>query len=265
MSLLRLIARLDIKGKNVVKGIQMEGLRVVGNPSEMAKAYAQEGVELLYIDTVATLYGRNQLYPLLEETTDDVFVPITVAGGIRSLDDVKQLLRCGADAVAINTAALARPALVNEVSDVCGAQAVTVSIEAKRVNGNGGTPCWEAYTDNGRNPSGRDALEWAKEAAERGAGQILLTSVDRDGTMRGFDTALVAAVKPLVSVPVIASGGMGCLAHYASVLKHTKAVAVGAALHYGRVTLEELKQGSLGLAAQDKPWQASAPGVNPAP
>ncbi len=235
MSLLRLIARLDIKGRKVVKGVQFEGLRVVGEPHEMAKAYAQEGVELLYIDTVASLYGRNQLYQLLEETSNDVFVPITVAGGIRSLADVKQLLRSGADAVAINTAALARPSLVNEIADVCGAQALTVSIEAKRVNGG-----WEAYTDNGRNPSGRDALKWAEEAAGRGAGQILLTSVDRDGTMRGFDTALVAAVKPLVSVPVIASGGMGCLAHYASVLKHTRAVAVGAALHYGRVSLDEL-------------------------
>ena len=210
----------------------MEGLRVIGPAPEMACRYAEPYTELLYIDTVATLYGRNQLIPLLADTAEKVFVPITVGGGIRSLDDVRELLRHGADSVAINTAALARPELITEVSSVCGAQALTVSIEAKK------TPAgWECYTDNGRNRTGKDAVAWAREATERGAGQILITSVDRDGTMRGFDLDLVAAVAKAVTVPVIASGGMGTLEHYASVLRHTKVAAVGAALHYGRVSL----------------------------
>src|SRR3990167_6351053 len=195
MSLLRLIARLDIKGASVVKGVQMEGLRVVGKPEEMAKRYAEAGAdEILYIDTVASLYGRNQLEALLEKTCEEVFVPITVGGGIKSVADARRLFNAGADKIAINTAALKRPDLINEMADKYGSQAVGVSIEAKRVSGG-----WECYTDNGRERTGVDAVVWADRSVSNGAGELLLTSVDRDGTRRGFDTELVAAIAPHVT------------------------------------------------------------------
>jgi cyclase len=179
MSLLRIIARLDIKGPNVVKGIHMEGLRVIGKPEELANAYAEAGAdELLYIDTVASLYGRNQLAALLSRTVEDVFIPITVGGGVKSRADVKRLLDAGADKVAINTAAIRDPALIRECADHYGAQAVVVSIEAKRQPLGG----WECYTDNGREKTGKDVLLWAEEAISLGAGEILLTSIDQEGT-----------------------------------------------------------------------------------
>ena len=245
MSLLRLIARLDIKGKNVVKGVQMEGLRVVGDPAEMAKNYAEQGAdEILYIDTVASLYGRNQLETLLEKTCADVFVPITVGGGIASKADARRLFNAGADKVAVNTAALKRPSLINELAEHFGSQAVVVSIEAKRVNGG-----WEAYTDNGRNRTGMDVARWAFDAVARGVGELLITSIDRDGTRRGFDTALVAAIAPNVPVPVTASGGCGSLEHLRSVLVEGKAdaVAVGSMLHYGKTTFEEMRAAVSGI------------------
>jgi len=238
MSLLRLIARLDIKGASVVKGICMEGLRVVGKPAEMAKHYAESGAdEILYIDTVASLYGRNQLEALLEKTCEEVFVPLTVGGGIKSISDARRLFNAGADKIAVNTAALQRPALINELADHFGNQAVVVSIEAKRA-GNG----WECYTDNGRQRSGRDAITWGEEAVKRGAGEILLTSVDRDGTRRGFDVDLYAAIASSLPVPVTASGGCGSLEHLKAVLRAgADAVAVASALHYGKVTFEEMR------------------------
>ena len=240
MSLLRLIARLDIKGRNVVKGIQMEGLRVVGDPAEMAKRYAESGAdEILYIDTVASLYGRNQLEALLEKTCEEVFVPITVGGGIQSIADARRLFNAGADKVAVNTAALKRPALINELAEHFGSQAVVVSIEAKRVNGG-----WECYTDNGRERTGHDVLGWVSEAVMRGAGELLVTSIDLDGTRRGFDVDLISAIAPHVSVPVTASGGCGSLEHLRTVLSEGKAdaVAVGSALHYGIVSFEEMRE-----------------------
>jgi cyclase len=248
MSLLRLIARLDIKGASVVKGVQMEGLRIVGKPEEMAKRYAEAGAdEILYIDTVASLYGRNQLEALLEKTCEEVFVPITVGGGIKSVADARRLFNAGADKIAINTAALIRPDLINEMAGKYGSQAVVVSIEAKRVNGG-----WECYTDNGRTPAvsvhgGRvQAGEWALEVVSRGAGELLITSVDRDGTRRGFDTELVAAIAPHVPVPVTASGGCGGLGHLKAVLAAgADAVAVGTALHYNHVSFAEMREAAL--------------------
>jgi cyclase len=240
MSLLRLIARLDIKGSNVVKGVQMEGLRVVGKPEEMAKHYAESGAdEILYMDTVASLYGRNQLEALLEKTCEEVFVPITVGGGIKSVSDARRLFNAGADKIAINTAALQRPALINELADHFGRQAVVVSIEAKRVNGG-----WECYTDNGRQRTGNDAVTWTLEVVSRGAGELLITSVDRDGTRKGFDVDLIAAIAPNVPVPVTASGGMGSLEHLRTVLVDGKAdaVAVASALHYGLVSFDQIRQ-----------------------
>ena len=247
MSLLRLIARLDIKGASVVKGVQMEGLRIVGKPEEMAKRYAEAGAdEILYIDTVASLYGRNQLEALLEKTCEEVFVPITVGGGIKSVADARRLFNAGADKIAINTAALIRPDLINEMAYKYGSQAVVVSIEAKRVNGG-----WECYTDNGRNRTNSDAVEWALEAVSRGVGEILVTSVDRDGTRRGFDTGLVAAIAPHVPVPVTASGGCGGLGHLKAVLAAgADAVAVGTALHYGKVTFEEMREAAASIRAR---------------
>lgn len=242
MSLLRIIARLDIKGPNVVKGIQMEGLRVVGKPEALASKYAQTMDELLYIDTVATLYGRNQLHGLLESTCEEVFIPITVGGGIKDVASVKAILRAGADKVAINTAAIQRPRLIPEVVDACGSQALVVSIEAKKTSGG-----WEAYTDNGRERTGRDAVKWAFEAVRLGAGEILLTSVDRDGTCKGMDVDLIRAVAPNVPVPVTACGGCGSVEHFRQALEagRADAVAVGAALHRGLLDGPQMRQGGL--------------------
>ncbi len=238
MSLLRLIARLDVKGPNVVKGIRMEGLRVMGKPADLARKYAQDSVELLYIDTVASLYGRNQLTGLLEETVHDVFVPVCVGGGIQSTADVLRLLRAGADKVAINTAAIKRPSLIEEIADRAGSQALVVSIQAKSV-GRG----WEAYTDNGRERTGKDAVAWAFEAVGLGAGEILLTSVDRDGTRKGFDLALIEALKE-IPVPVIACGGMGSVEDAREVLDAgADAVACASVLHYGQLTIKEIQDG----------------------
>jgi cyclase len=233
----RVIARLDIKGPNVIKGIQMEGLRVVGNPADLARRYAEQGAcELLYLDTVASLYGRNQLGDLLEETTRDVFVPVTVGGGISSQEEANRLLRSGADTVALNTPALRDYALVGRLASSFGSQAVTVSIEAKRINNH-----WEAFTDCGRNRTGRDAVQWAAEAVDRGAGQILVTSIDRDGTRTGFDLDLINAIASLVEVPVIASGGCRNKEDVEGARKAgANGVAIGAALHYGG-TVEQFR------------------------
>lgn len=239
MSLLRLIARLDIKGSKVVKGIRMEGLRVMGDPAELATRYAQDADELLYIDTVASLYGRNQLTELLERTTDEVFIPVTVGGGIRSRADVQRLLGAGADKVAINTAAIRDPGLLSDCASHYGSQAIVVSIEAKRVNGG-----WEAYTDNGRERSGRDAVAWAFEAVQRGVGEILLTSIDQEGTRAGFDLQLIAAIAPQVPVPVIACGGMGSLDHAKRALEAgADALAMASVLHYKQLTMTEVRDG----------------------
>ena len=239
MSLLRLIARLDIKGPNVVKGIEMEGLRVVGKPADLAKKYAESGAdELLYIDTVATLYGRNQLESLIEETSEGVFIPITAGGGIKSVLDAKNLLRVGADKVALNTGAIRDPETVRAMSKICGAQAVVVSIEAKRVSVG-----WEAYTDNGREKTGKDAIRWAHEAVELGAGEILITSIDRDGTMKGPDTALLEALG-WIPVPVVYGGGIATVEHAREALNAgADALAIGAALHYNKTNFHEMRAG----------------------
>ncbi len=236
----RLIARLDIKGPNLVKGIHLEGLRVMGSPEEFARRYYEQGAdELLYIDIVASLYGRNNLTDIVKKTAADVFIPITVGGGIRSVDDVKELLRCGADKVAINTAVINRPALITEVARRFGAQCMVLSVEAKQI----GPGHWEAYTDNGREKTGVDVLEWVQRGVDLGAGEVLITSVDREGTRRGFDLDLVRAVSTLVNVPVIASGGLGTVEHLSEVIDQgrTDAVAVADALHYNRISMAEMK------------------------
>ena len=230
----RVIARLDVKGPNLIKGIQFEGLRVLVKPEDFARKYADEGAdELLYIDTVASLYGRNQLEHIIERTTENVFIPITVAGGISSVGDCVAALRHGADRVAVNTAAIRRPNLIREIVGALGSQALTGSIEAKRVNGG-----WEAYTDHGRIPSGRSCFSWAEEAARLGVGELLITSIDCDGARRGVEFELLKQID--VDVPVIYSGGIR-LKDVAEIAEYTDGMAIGASLHYGDCTISQVK------------------------
>ncbi|MGQ0684318.1 imidazole glycerol phosphate synthase subunit HisF [Bradyrhizobium sp.] len=240
MSNVRLFARLDVKGPNLVKAVHLEGLRVMGDPQEYARRYYEQGAdELIYIDIVASLYGRNNLTEIVRRAAHDVFVPMTVGGGIRSLEDVRDLLRAGADKVAINTAAVKRPELVTEVSRRFGSQCMVLSIEAKSQ----GQGTWEAYTDCGRERSGLDVVDWARRGVELGAGEILITSIDREGTRKGFDLPLVKAIASAVSVPVIASGGYGETRHLAEVVSQgADAVAFADALHYGRTTIPQLRE-----------------------
>ncbi len=237
---LRLIALLDIKGPNLIKGIHLEGLRVIGDPQQYARRYYEAGAdELIYMDIVASLYGRNNLTEIVKRTAQDVFIPMTIGGGLRSVEDIKEILRCGADKVAINTAAIKRPELITEVARKFGSQCVVLSIEAKK----GPDGRWEAYTDNGREKTGMDAVEWAQRGVELGAGEILLTSVDQEGTRKGLDVALTRAITNVVPVPVIASGGMGNSAHLVQIVVEggADAVAMADILHYDRMTLPEIR------------------------
>lgn len=248
---IRLIARLDVKDENLVKGIQYEGLRKLGPPHDFALRYYQQGIdELLYLDTVASLYGRNNLSDILQSTSNDVFIPVTAGGGVRSVGDVRNLLRMGADKVAINTAALKTPALITEVAQAFGRQCMVLSIQAKRRSGGG----WEAYYDNGREHSGLDAVAWAAEGEKLGAGEILLTSVDAEGCRRGMDTALIQAVCDVVRIPVIAAGGLCCAQDAVQAVQAGAcAVAVASALHYGTQTIAGLKQGISDLGVEIRP------------
>ena len=240
----RLIARLDIKAPNLVKGIQLEGLRKIGDPNVFAKRYYEEGIdEVIYQDIVASLYERNSLVEIIEETTKDIFVPITVGGGIRTIEDVTKILNSGADKVSINTEAIKNPGIISEVAKRFGSQCMALSIEAKWIDSG-----WEAYFDNGREHSGLDVVNWAKEAESRGAGEIVLTSVDREGTGKGFDVNLVKAVTDVVNIPVIASGGMGKLVDINEVALNANAdgIAMAHALHYGHLTVAEVRDYCLG-------------------
>ncbi|BBT15711.1 imidazole glycerol phosphate synthase cyclase subunit [Metapseudomonas otitidis] len=241
---LRIIPRLDIKGSNLIKGVQLEGLRVIGDPQDHAIRYYEDGAdELIYMDVVASLYGRNSLNDIVRRAAKDVFIPITVGGGIRSVENAKDILRAGADKVAINTAAVANPDLIRAVSRRFGSQAMVLSVEAKQVG-----PCkWEVYTDNGRERTGLDVLEWVVRGVELGAGELLVTSVDREGTRKGFDLALIRAVSDAVPVPVIASGGMGGLCHFAEAAFEgaVDGIAIADALHYNRLTLAQIRAAAL--------------------
>ncbi len=237
----RIIARLDIKAPNLVKGIHLEGLRVIGDPAEHAVRYYREGIdELLYLDIVASLYQRNILTDVVARTAAQIFVPLTVGGGVRSTDDFNTLLRVGADKVALNTAAIRTPELITDASRIFGSQAVVVSIEAKRRPQGG----WEAYTDNGREKTGIDAVDWAKRAVDLGSGELLVTSVDREGTRKGFDLELIAAIGPHVGVPLIACGGAGTVEHVAEAFRAgADAVALAGLFHYRTETVASLKAG----------------------
>ena len=237
---IRLIARLDIKGPNLIKGIHLEGLRVIGSPNEHALRYYKQGAdELIYMDCVASLYGRNSLADIVRTTAQDIFIPITVGGGIRSVEDATNLLRSGADKVAVNTAAVENPKLISEIAQRFGSQCMVLSIEAKQI----GDERWEVFTDNGRERTGKDVVEWAKQGVALGAGEILLTSVDREGTRKGFDLPLIRAITQEVTVPVIASGGMGQSEDMIEAINNGEADAVAMAdiLHYKRASVNDIR------------------------
>jgi cyclase len=236
----RIIARLDIKGENVIKGVHLEGLRVVGKPEELVAKYYKMGVhEILLMDAVASLYGRNQLEDIIRFATQEVFVPVAVGGGIRSVRDAQIALNAGADKVAVNTAALANPELISHIADKFGSQAMVLSIEAKQVRGESR---WNCQTDTGRIDTGRDVIEWVMEGVTRGAGEVLVTSVDRDGTRKGFDIELMKQISEVVDVPLVASGGYGSPDHIEALTRACPQVAVAIAdgFHFNRVLIGQV-------------------------
>lgn len=252
MSNIRLIARLDVKAPDLIKGVHLEGWRKLGDPRAFAEKYYEDGIdEILYLDAVASLYQRNTIFDLVRSTAGNVFIPITVGGGIRSVSDAQELLRAGADKIAVNTAALQRPELIKELAEKFGSQCVVLSIQAKQ-NGSGS---WEALCDLGREHSGRDAVEWATEGASLGAGEILVTSIDREGTRRGFDVELMERVADAVPIPVIASGGMGTFDHLSAVVRSGRvdAVAIAYILHCGETTVPALRAQALDAGIQVRP------------
>lgn len=231
MKSVRIIPKLDIKGPNLVKGIHLEGLRVLGKPEDFAKHYYEKGAdELIYMDVVASLYGRNSLHEIVSRTAKEIFIPLTVGGGLRTIEDIKNVLRAGADKVSLNTAAIKNPSIVREASRIFGSSTITVSIEAiKQPNGE-----YFAYTDNGREYTGIDVLSWAKKVEALGAGEILLTSIDREGTGNGYDIDLLKMITSSASIPIVACGGAGNLDHILQVIKDGKAdaVCIASVLHY---------------------------------
>jgi cyclase len=242
----RVIPCLDVSGGRVVKGVEFVDIRDAGDPVELAAHYDREGAdELVFLDITATHEKRDTIVALARRTADEVFVPFTIGGGIRSVEDAQAVLDAGADKVSINSAALQRPELIDEMARVFGSQCVVLAVDAKLDQSNGASPNgphWEAYLAGGRTPTGRDVVEWAREAVERGAGEILLTSMDRDGTSDGYDLQLTAAISTAVGVPVIASGGAGELEHLAQALQAGADAALCASIfHYGRFTISEAK------------------------
>lgn len=250
---MRVIARLDVKGPNVVKGVQFEALRVMGQPADLAREYFLQGAdELIYMDIVASLYRRENLLHVVREAAKSIFIPFTAGGGVRTLKDIHDLLQSGAEKVAINTAAVKNPAFITEAAQRFGSQCIVLSIEAKRKGDS-----WEAYTDNGREATGLDAVEWARKGESLGAGEILLTSVDREGTERGFDSELIKKVSAAVSVSVIASGGASSPAEIAGTIAGSgaDAIAIASLLHYGKTGIVEIKDA---LAAAGVPVRPCA-------
>jgi cyclase len=236
----RVIPCLDVDGGRVVKGVEFLDIRDAGDPVELAAHYDREGAdELVFLDITATHERRETIVQLARRTADEVFVPFTIGGGIRSVQDAQAVLDAGADKVSVNSAALQRPQLIDELARVFGTQCVVLAIDAKARRPAG----WEAYLAGGRTPTGRDVVGWAREAVERGAGEILLTSMDRDGTSDGYDLPLTAAVGGAVSVPVIASGGAGELEHLAQALRSGADAALCASIfHYGQYTIAQAKE-----------------------
>ncbi len=241
----RIIPCLDVDAGRVVKGVRFVDIRDAGDPVEIARRYDEQGAdEITFLDITASHEGRETMVHVVEQVAGEVFIPLTVGGGIRSVADVRRMLVAGADKVAINTAAVREPELVREAARAVGSQCIVVAIDAKRVSGPGEPPRWEVYTHGGRRPTGLDAVEWARRMDAYGAGEILLTSMDRDGTKEGFDLALTRAVADAVEVPVIASGGVGTLEHLAEgILEgHADAVLAASIFHFGEYTIGEAKR-----------------------
>ena len=239
----RIIPCLDVKDGRVVKGVNFVGLRDAGNPVDIAKRYNDEGAdEIAFLDITASSDNRNTLLHVIEAVAERVFIPLTVGGGVRSVTDIRRLLNAGADKVSINTAAVTNPGLIDEAAGFFGSQAIVVALDAKAVNPDNSR--WEIFTHGGRTPAGLDAVEWAREMQRRGAGEILLTSMDRDGTKQGFNLPLTRAVSEAVGIPVIASGGVGSITHLIEGITEGKADAVLAAsiFHFGEATVREAKE-----------------------
>lgn len=241
MTPVRLIPRLDIKGPNLIKGIQLEGLRVIGDPSQYAQQYYQDGAdELIYYDSVASLYERNSLFGIVEKTAAHIFVPLTVGGGIRSVDDVQKMLSIGADKISINTAAIKNKKLITDIAERFGSQCCVVEIQAKRASAGQ----WEAYIDNGREHSGFDAIRWAEEATALGAGEVLVTSIDQEGTGKNYDRDLLEAIAKRIDVPIIASGGAGSKQDIvkAAMINGIDACSFARIVHYGKTSVPEIRE-----------------------
>ena len=240
----RIIPCLDVDKGRVVKGVNFVDIRDAGDPVEVARKYNEQGAdEITFLDITASHESRDTTYETVERMAAQVFIPLTVGGGVRTVEDIRKLLNAGADKVSINTAAVFNPEFVREAADRFGSQCIVVAIDAKRVSGEGEEPRWEIFTHGGRKPTGLDAVEWARKMTSLGAGELLLTSMDRDGTKVGFDLGLTRAVSDAVSVPVIASGGVGELQHLADGVTEGRADAVLAAsiFHFGQHTIPEAK------------------------
>ena len=240
----RIIPCLDVDAGRVVKGVNFVGIRDAGDPVEIAQRYNQQGAdEITFLDITASHESRDTTYETVERMAAEVFIPLTLGGGVRTVDDIRKLLNAGADKVSINTAAVFNPEFVREAADRFGSQCIVVAIDAKRVSEQGEEPRWEIFTHGGRKPTGLDAVEWARKMVEMGAGELLLTSMDRDGTKIGFDLGLTKAISDAVIVPVIASGGVGELQHLADGVTQGGADAVLAAsiFHFGQHTIPEAK------------------------
>lgn len=240
----RIIPCLDVDKGRVVKGVNFVDIRDAGDPVEVARKYNEQGAdEITFLDITASHESRDTTYETVERMAAEVFIPLTVGGGVRTVEDIRKLLNAGADKVSINTAAVFNPDFVREAADRFGSQCIVVAIDAKRVNGEGEEPRWEIFTHGGRKPTGLDAVEWARKMAAMGAGELLLTSMDRDGTKIGFDLGLTRAISDAVIVPVIASGGVGELQHLADGVTEGRADAVLAAsiFHFGQHTIPEAK------------------------
>ena len=238
MEYLRIIPRLDIKSGNLIKGINLEGLRVLGDPNKFAlEYYNQNADELLFMDVVATLYGRNNLEKTIREISKDIFIPITVGGGIRNIDDASRMFENGADKIALNTAVLNNNKLLEDLVKKFGSQNIIVSIEAKNIS----EKLWHAYTHNGREKTNINVIDWIKKINLIGAGEILLTSIDKEGMRKGFDIKLAQEASKSSNIPLIISGGMGSLEHLKDIVNMVDAICVADALHYKRYSIHDIK------------------------
>ena len=234
----RIIARLDIKKNRLIKGVHLEGLRYIGEPKSFAIKYYREGIdELLLLDSVASLHGRNALPNIIDEITKNIFIPITIGGGINSLDQAKKLFDSGADKITINSHAVEYPDLINEIASNFGSQAITISLQIKRIKN-----LFNVMTFNGREISDKNITSWVKEIEERGAGEIMITSIDQEGTLNGFDIELLRFIKEISNLPIICSGGIGSLNDIKDVFRNgSQAVAIASALHYEKISLREIR------------------------